>query len=132
MKRFALSLALLALVLNVASLAQAVDRFALIKVVNTSPLPLTFGVQIGNAPWQRIDLQPGESRGIYANFSAPGSYRHDTIRFGFDQDLGPAFNNREITPFVKYSPDIDFNRAQLYHFGFDGNTGRYCEMFHIN
>lgn len=113
--------------------SQAADRYALVKVVNTSNITLNFQYQFDNGEWRSASLKPGHWYGIYAGFTAPGSYKHSLIRLRYDEDLRLGRDHyRLLTPYVKYSPDIDYHRAQVYHFGYDGALQQFVDMFRID
>ncbi|MEQ8788702.1 MAG: hypothetical protein RIC55_20495 [Pirellulaceae bacterium] len=123
-----LSLGLLGSITNT---AQAADRYALLEIHNRTDAVINFQIKFGDGAWQDTYVAPGESVGIYAGFSYPGSYDHDPIHIRFDDDMTSAHHWREIFPYVSYAPDIDYSRAQQYYFDYDGSTGRYIELFYL-
>lgn len=111
----------------------AADRFAMVKISNTSDIVLNFDYRFGNGPWQSVTLQPGQWQGLYAGFTYPNSYVHDTITIRFDEDLRPGRDFwREFLPYVTYTPDVDYSRAFQYYFTYDGYQREFVDMFAAN
>lgn len=106
-----------------------IDRFAVMKVVNTTDVVLNFEYRIGSGPWQSAMLRPGQAYGVYANFNFPGSYRHDPIEIRFDDDLRNGQEHwRRFLPYVRYSPSVNYRQAYEYHFAYSSPSRQSVEM----
>ncbi|REJ67313.1 MAG: hypothetical protein DWQ31_11650 [Planctomycetota bacterium] len=124
------ALAVIALVAFAAPAAHAADNVAMTKIVNTSDIEIGFDYRIGGGAWHSVRLAPGQSYGIWAGFTFPGSYVHSPIEIRFDGDLRPGMNTwRSFLPLVRYNSYVDWNRAQTYYFTYDGPSRMFLAMF---
>ena len=106
-----------------------VDRFAVMKVVNTTDAVLSFEYRIGFGHWQSATLRPGQVYGVYANLNFPGSYRHDPIQIRFNDDLRVGHEHwRSFLPYVRYAPSLNYRQAYEYHFAWASPSQQRVEM----
>ncbi len=124
------AVAVLALSSLGANKAEAADTVALTRIVNTSSMTIGFEYRFGNGPWQSVRLNPGGDWLMWANFTYPGSYSHDTIQIRFDNDLRPGYDNYQtFLPMVRYAPYANANLAQTYYFTYSGPNRQFLGMF---
>ena len=129
--RKAVALAVLACGLSVLTTqdTRADDRFALVKIVNKTNVPLNFSYRVGDGPWHPVQLLPGHWQGVWVKLMRPNSRRHKTIRVRFDEDLSSQRYFRTFRLKAYGSPDIDWSRARPYHFAYDGATRRFVALY---